>query len=210
MEKNNFYDELELPINCTFDEIKQKYRILAQLHHPDKGGDEEKFKKIKLAYEVLSDPIKREYYDSTDNYYDDINIDNEVMGRLTAMVSHFVQHINSEFDDLILKIKTEIRALQQLTTTAIVECNELISKYNIISKKIRLKKEGENVLKSLVDKKILELHKEVLNHKRGLIVFARMLEILEDYHYSHNDWQLIIQQDVDGTSLENRTPVCTV
>ena len=193
----SLYDDLELPKNCTSEEIKQKYRVLAQLHHPDKGGDVEKFKRMKLAYEVLSDPIKREHYDSTGDHYNDINLDSEVMGRLAVMVSQFVQHINPEFDDLILKMKIEIRALQQLTTNAIVECNELIAKFNIISKKIRLKKEGENLLKLVVDKKVLGLHNEVINHKRGLIVFARMLEVLDDYHFSSDEWRLLLE-NVDG------------
>jgi|688.fasta_scaffold452361_1 curved DNA-binding protein CbpA len=193
----SLYDDLELPKTCTSEEIKQKYRILAQLHHPDKGGDVEKFKRMKLAYEVLSDPIKREHYDSTGDHYNDINLDSEVMGRLAVMVSQFVQHINPEFDDLILKMKIEIRALQQLTTNAIVECNDLIAKFNIISKKIRLKKEGENLLKLVVDKKVLGLHNEVINHKRGLIVFARMLEVLDDYHYSSDEWRLLLE-NVDG------------
>ena len=105
MEQPTLYVELELLKNCTSEEIKQKYRILAQLHHPDKGGDVEKFKRMKLAYEVLSDPTKREHYDSTGDHYNDINLDSEVMGRLSVMVSQFVQHINPEFDDLILKIK---------------------------------------------------------------------------------------------------------
>ena len=193
----SLYDDLELPKNCTSEEIKQKYRVLAQLHHPDKGGDVEKFKRMKLAYEVLSDPIKREHYDSTGDHYNDINLDSEVMGRLAVMVSQFVQHINPEFDDLILKMKIEIRALQQLTTNAIVECNELIAKFNIISKKIRLKKEGENLLKLVVDKKVLGLHNEVINHKRGLIVFARMLEVLDDYHFSSDEWRFLLE-NVDG------------
>jgi len=193
----SLYDDLELPKTCTSEEIKQKYRILAQLHHPDKGGDVEKFKRMKLAYEVLSDPIKREHYDSTGDHYNDINLDSEVMGRLAVMVSQLVQHINPEFDDLILKMKIEIRALQQLTTNAIIECNELIAKFNIISKKIRLKKEGENLLKLVVDKKVLGLHNEVINHKRGLIVFARMLEVLEDYHFSSDEWKLLLE-NFDG------------
>ena len=193
----SLYDDLELPKTCTSEEIKQKYRILAQLHHPDKGGDVEKFKRIKLAYEMLSDPIKREHYDSTGDHYDDVNLDSAVMGRLAVMVSQFVQHINPEFDDLILKMKIEIRSLQQLTTNAIVECNDLIAKFNIISKKIRLKKEGENLLKLVVDKKVLGLHNEVINHKRGLIVFARMLEVLDDYHYSSDEWRLLLE-NVDG------------
>ena len=197
METTTLYDDLELPKNCTSEEIKQKYRILAQIHHPDKGGDVEKFKRMKLAYEVLSDPIKREHYDSTGDHYNDINLDSEVMGRLAVMLSQFVQHINPEFDDLILKMRIEIRALQQLTTTAIVECNNLIDKMNVISKKIRLKKEGENLLKLVVDKKVLGLHNEVINHKRGLIVFARMLEVLDDYHYSSDEWRLLLE-NVDG------------
>ena len=193
----SLYDDLELPKNCTSEEIKQKYRILAQLHHPDKGGDVEKFKRMKLAYEVLSDPIKREHYDSTGDHYSDVNLDSEVMGRLSVMVSQFVQHINPEFDDLILKMRIEIRALQQMTTNAIIECNDLIAKFNIISKKIRLKKEGENLLKLVVDKKVLGLHNEVINHKRGLIVFARMLEVLDDYHFSSDEWRLLLE-NVDG------------
>ena len=194
----SLYDDLELPKTSTYEEIKQKYRILAQLHHPDKGGDAEKFKRIRLAYEVLSDPIKREHYDSTGDHYDDINLDSEVMARLAIMISQFVQHINPEIDDLILKMRIEIRALQQLTNNAIVECNNLIHKMNIISKKIKLKKEGENLLKFVVDKKILGLQNELITHKRGLIVYARMLEVLEDYHYSSDEWQLLLQQHVDG------------
>ena len=60
---NNFYEELGLKINATKNEIKSSYRSLVKKHHPDKGGDKEKFLAIQNAWETLNDPIKKEKYD---------------------------------------------------------------------------------------------------------------------------------------------------
>jgi len=57
------YDVLGLTRDATADDIKKAHRKLAREHHPDKGGDPEKFKKVQEAYEVLSDPEKRQNFD---------------------------------------------------------------------------------------------------------------------------------------------------
>jgi len=193
METPTLYDELELHKRCTSDEIKQKYRILAQIHHPDKGGDEEKFKRIKLAYEILSDPKKREHYDSTGEHYDEAETNNEALSRLCEMVSHFTQQINPDGDDLIARLKIEVYQAQHHTNNTIIESNNIIRKLDIISNKIRLKKEGENLLKSFVETKISQAQLELVKHERSLLVFKKMLEILEDYHFSNDEWKLLIQ-----------------
>ncbi len=57
---------LEVNENATADEIKKAYRKLARKYHPDVNKDpkaEDKFKEINAAYEVLSNPEKKQQYD---------------------------------------------------------------------------------------------------------------------------------------------------
>jgi len=59
----DYYKILGVSRDASEEEIKRAYRKLAQKYHPDKGGDEKKFKEINEAYEVLSDKQKRAQYD---------------------------------------------------------------------------------------------------------------------------------------------------
>ena len=61
--KPDYYKTLGVSKNATAEEIKKAYRKLARENHPDAGGDEEKFKDINEAYEVLSDEKKLAIYD---------------------------------------------------------------------------------------------------------------------------------------------------
>ena len=62
MEKN-LYEELGLKTNATRSEIKSSYRSLVKQHHPDAGGEKERFLAIQNAWEILNDPLKKEQYD---------------------------------------------------------------------------------------------------------------------------------------------------
>ena len=62
MNIDNYYQILGVDETSTQDEIKKVYRKLAKENHPDVGGDEEKFKKIAQAYDVLGDEKKRNEY----------------------------------------------------------------------------------------------------------------------------------------------------
>jgi len=74
----NYYEILGIPKTANAQEVKNAYRKLAKIYHPDKNQDnkntEDKFKLIKDAYEVLIDPIKKSKYDATLNYQEQIKL----------------------------------------------------------------------------------------------------------------------------------------
>ena len=60
----DYYTVLGVDRNVSPHDLKRAYKRLASKHHPDKGGNAEEFKRLQEAYATLSDPVKRQEYDS--------------------------------------------------------------------------------------------------------------------------------------------------
>ena len=69
----DYYKILGISKKATASAIKKAYYGLARKHHPDKGGDEQKFKEINEAYQVLSNKKKRTQYDNFGRTFDGMN-----------------------------------------------------------------------------------------------------------------------------------------
>lgn len=178
----NPYTELDLPVTATSEEIKQRYRTLAQMHHPDKGGDEKLFKCIKLAYEILSDPIRRKQYDITGETHS-TNAKDEALSNIIQIIITVVPNFNAEKDNLIKIAENETqtmldRVYNDLSTTSIQ-----IKKLEIVLSKLRIKTEGENILTGVINRQIQAKKEEIAGFTKSIKVCMLMKEILKDYEY---------------------------
>jgi len=63
VDTTKLYEVLGVEKDADAKTLKKAYRKLCLKHHPDKGGDEHFFKEVNAAYEIISDPKKRELYD---------------------------------------------------------------------------------------------------------------------------------------------------
>ena len=178
----NPYTELDVPVDASLETIKQRYRTLAQMHHPDKGGDEELFKRIKLAYEILSDPIRRKQYDITGETTT-TNAKDEAVANIVQILLHVVPNLNVDQDDLIHIAEMETRAMLNLVNKDIGVTERYILNLEKVANKLRIKTEGENILNGFIVNQIKQRKQELLTFQHRVQVCNLMLEILKDYEY---------------------------
>ena len=77
---SNYYKILGIDKDASEEEIKKAFRRLAHKYHPDKGGDEKKFKEINEAYQVLSNKEKRQQYDRFGQVFEGVGASGEPGG----------------------------------------------------------------------------------------------------------------------------------
>lgn len=63
------YKILEVEPSATQEDIKMAYKRASMKYHPDKGGNEDQFKLVQDAYNILSNESKRNYYDASRKVY---------------------------------------------------------------------------------------------------------------------------------------------
>lgn len=108
MPGNDYYKVLGLARNASADDIKKAYRRLARRYHPDVNpGDkesEERFKQVSEAFDILSDPKKREVYDRF-GYYSE-----HAAGAQAGSVFDFSRFGAGNFRDIFTEIFSNIRS----------------------------------------------------------------------------------------------------
>ena len=189
----DLYQLLDLPRNATFEEIKQKYRQLAQQNHPDKGGDEELFKKIKNAYEVLSDPERRKLYDDVGEINSLKSAKEEALNEVVNCLRDLLPHINVHTEDILQRMRHAVCERRGKLQNEQQWCQNVVNNLNILKLKFKHKTSPVNVIDNFLREQINIRSGELAKITRNIEVMDAMLELLDEYEYEI------------GAGSENRT-----
>lgn len=184
----NPYKELDVDVNATVDQIKQRYRNLAHLHHPDKGGDAEIFKRIKEAYEILINPLRRRKFDLTGEYTEDTTVNSEALGMISQFLQQVIYGMDPYKDDLVVILRNKVQELRSNSHVNQMEAEKYIKHLEMIQNKTRKKAESdENILSSFISAQLELRLKEHKAFTRTMQVCDHATLILVDYHYIPQD-----------------------
>jgi curved DNA-binding protein CbpA len=192
---NSLYDLLELKNSANAEEIKKAYRKKANQYHPDKNpGDTEaaaRFREITLAYEVLSNPERRQEYDTTGKYAEDNGKGNPyadifpvIQQTFTVTISSLVKNGRSpKFVDVVKEMKLNIHK-------DILEANrkkdELVKAKKELENNVLGRFEtdlDDNLLDRLTRREILFIENGIKNHEKAIEVLHKVLDCLKHYKF---------------------------
>lgn len=184
----DLYQILGILKTATPVEIKKAYRKRSQQCHPDKtNGDESEFERVKLAYDILSNPEKRAHYDATGNYQEQqaTNENKEVNQILAQGFAQILQTqpMNAFAEiDLIELLKQLLQGYINKIEDALNKIKSEIEAFEIVAKRLQRQK-GRGVLNGLVTQRIEALTKNLNNHEQILAFHKQALELAGEYNY---------------------------
>lgn len=186
----NLYELLDCTIDATEEELRLSYKKKAMEHHPDRGGDEELFKQIKLAYEVLSDAEKRAKYDATGSLDDVMKAPYDPAIDLFNIFVSVLQQYSSYADttDLIKLCIQQISRLKRDTENKIAVINNRREEFKKTIARIS-RKEGNNTLALMLEAQIESLNSSERKALDTLEKQKALAEYASSYEYNYEQPQ---------------------
>ena len=183
----DLYQLLGIKRGATRAEVRKAYRRKAKTSHPDSGGSVEQFSALATAHEVLSDPRRREKYDTTGEIETakPNNLDVgaiEVIAQKLGLIIHSEQDVTSMDVDALIQ-----QAIREDITTRksnIVDQERAIKRVVRLRARARRKGEGDNMLARVLDWHERSTEDLIKKNEESVAAMERALEILEGYSFA--------------------------
>ena len=179
----SLYTILDVENDASQEDIKKAYRKKAQAHHPDKeGGDEELFKEIQKAYEILSDANKRKHYDETGEESKD-NLNNEVIESLIGIVLNVVQNSDVRHVNILDSVRALVYQQQRRHLDNQNQMEKQMERILEASKRLSYNGNEENILKLALESQANKLNTSIKEVEKVLEIGEEILNVVSNYTY---------------------------
>jgi len=176
---DNYYKLLNVKKDASQSDIKLAYRVLASKFHPDKYPENTKFaedmmKRLNVAYEVLSDLIKRKAYDEWLTLNDGSNSQGSSRDKAKPSESHKNQNNNSP-DHIHLYLISILGIVFSLVSIIF----QLIGRaVNVLIEILVICCRNLNKIKNNIGRKIQKALKDILKYVLGFLIFILVLSFI--------------------------------
>ena len=185
------YEDLDVSPEASPDEIKKAYRKKANAHHPDKGGDPQKFHAVAHAYDILRDPKARRQYDRTGKA-EKGNPEDRVKQVARETVAGMFRDIIDQAGEKIFHvdicdmIRDEVHNITKKLEDGMGKLKKEKGRLKRLSGRMK-RAPDDNLFEAIVTRKILdnEIATEDLGTKRK--VMKEILKILDHYEYQYEE-----------------------
>lgn len=184
----SLYEELGVPRDAPAAAVRKAYRRAAAKVHPDVGGSRERFDRVKLAHDVLTDPLRRLTYDETGRV-DEKPIDNR-QAESMAMVMQAVDEVVAECErrfgspDGVDVVADAVRKLELRLASIATERQKGVRKAAEIRRlgdRFKGKRWNPNVITPMFAAKAAELDRAVTRYNHGEEITRLAIGILKGH-----------------------------
>jgi curved DNA-binding protein CbpA len=180
---SNLYLILEITASATIEEIKAAYRTLAMKYHPDREtGDNEAFLQVKKAYEVLSDPVRREQYDLTGDTEEVKTLNTQATEEIVNLFQAVLRNTST------VNVLREMRKILQDNIADHTNKKEMLrTKRKRLVKIVRsltCNSSNADVISSILANERKNTWLNYCQLKKGIALLQEMEHILEDYSFA--------------------------
>jgi curved DNA-binding protein CbpA len=212
-DSDNPYHVLGVRTKSSLGVCKQAFRMLTKEFHPDKGGDEETWKKIQEAWDIIKDPKKKAHYDSTGSRpVKPKNIDIQSQGLILDLFGAWsdkaVERVMNGGNDEIFNFNV-LEMIQEIIEERLAGHREALKKTEKVIKGYnKIKKKSGGLFSELIDGRIAKF-KEVQDHNLSEIkISVQALEMLDDgswtYDYVEPEPDPVLRNAIE-VAMNNRT-----
>lgn len=175
------YEILGVPRDVDAATLKRRYRQLAKEHHTDReGGDDETMAEINVAYEVLSDPVRRARYDETG---DDkaANIKSKGLQLLCGKILEWLH--SAMMGDMMTQVISRLEQERHGARMKYAEGEQLIAKYEKALKRVKYKGSGTDLMHLILTSRIEEVSRMMRQVRENQEILDAAVEMSSDYEY---------------------------